>query len=107
MPAVTVHGPHPARSAGPVRHLGAGIKLTPGCEARPLRAARRAGTAAAVARLHYRHPHLTAASIGERLGVSERTVPVTTASVQPGGGSLPAGAAYGAVLAGAVLLSPA
>ena len=37
------------------------------------RAARRAGTAAAVARLHDGHPHLTAASIGERLGV-ERTV---------------------------------
>ena len=39
------------------------------------RVARRAGTAAAVARLHDCHPHLTAASIGERLGVSERTVP--------------------------------
>jgi len=38
------------------------------------RAARRAGTAAAVARLHDRHLHLTAVSICERLGVSERTV---------------------------------
>ena len=41
---------------------------------RSSRAASRAGTAVAVARLHDRHPHLTAASIGERLGVSERTV---------------------------------
>jgi hypothetical protein len=48
----------------------------PGAVRRPSRGSGtgRAGTAAAVARLRDRHPAMTAARIGERLGVSERTV---------------------------------
>jgi hypothetical protein len=56
--------------AAPDRHPDNG----PDTVKRSSRAAGRAGTAAAVARLHDRHPAMTAASIGERLGVSERTV---------------------------------
>jgi hypothetical protein len=44
---------------------------------RPTRPARRkaaTGTAAAIARLHKRHPDMSPAEIGRRVGVSDRTV---------------------------------
>ena len=47
---------------------------SPGTAARPSRGTGKAGTAAAVARLRDRHPAMTAARIGQKLGVSERTV---------------------------------
>jgi hypothetical protein len=49
---------------------------SPDMAARPSRGSRsgKAGTAAAVARLRDRHPAMTAARIGQKLGVSERTV---------------------------------
>jgi hypothetical protein len=47
---------------------------SPDTAARPSRGTGKAGTAAAVARLRDRHPAMTAARIGQRLGVSERTV---------------------------------
>ncbi|HUY44211.1 MAG TPA: HTH domain-containing protein [Streptosporangiaceae bacterium] len=46
----------------------------PDTAARPSRGSGKAGTAAAVARLRDRHPAMTAARIGQKLGVSERTV---------------------------------
>lgn len=62
--------PDAAADAPPDRHPD----KRPDTRNRSSRGASRAGTAAAVARLHDRHPAMTAASIGERLGVSERTV---------------------------------
>jgi hypothetical protein len=67
------------------------------------RAARRAGTAAAVARLRDRHPRLTA-SIGERLGITDWTVSRHCGQRAARRRVVASWAAYGAVLAGAVLL---
>ena len=47
---------------------------SPDTAARSSRRSGKAGTAAAVARLRDRHPAMTAARIGQKLGVSERTV---------------------------------
>ncbi len=47
---------------------------SPDTAARPSRGSGKAGTAAAVARLRDRHPAMTAARIGQKLGVSKRTV---------------------------------
>jgi HTH domain len=47
---------------------------SPDTAARPSRRTGKAGTAAAVAQLRDRHPSMTAARIGQKLGVSERTV---------------------------------
>jgi HTH domain len=47
---------------------------SPDTAARSSRRSGKAGTAAAVARLRDRHPSMTAARIGQKLGVSERTV---------------------------------
>jgi hypothetical protein len=47
---------------------------SPDTAARSSRGSGKAGTAAAVARLRDRHPSMTAARIGQKLGVSERTV---------------------------------
>ncbi|MGI8449111.1 MAG: hypothetical protein ACR2MP_18415 [Streptosporangiaceae bacterium] len=47
---------------------------SPDTAKRTPRGSGKGGTAAAAARLHDRHPAMTAASIGKRLGVSERTV---------------------------------
>ena len=47
---------------------------SPDTAARSPRGSGKAGTAAAVARLRDRHPAMTAARIGQKLGISERTV---------------------------------